>query len=301
MSGSELLVSQRLVRAVGISRAASMLESHQEVTLSAINSAIPVAIHIAEFLKHRVLNLHQENKFERVESSSKTKISIHLSLKPLKEDDKAYQAPLPASEVTEKSLSELKKLPWENPDSENPREASRRNWGETDETGAERRPGGYRGRNRGSRGRRGFGRGARRGRGGRDDRETRDDREAREGREVRENNEFTKNDERAESNFRPAETRGGPDDKHVANDDHREGAGFGRSERSRRGGRGRRSDFGRGGARFGRQGRNPRSEGRPDAEATHEPQQESHEGRRFTRPFRRPRGRAPRGQTENSE
>jgi DNA-binding protein len=153
MSASELQVSQALVRAVGISRAAQLLAKNGEVTLSAINTAISTAVTIAEFLKHRVKNLYQENKFEKVEGSNKTRVTILLSQKPLKTDGKGYQHPVPESEVIEKSLEELAKLPWVDAEWK-PRETVTGN-----ETG-QSRPYTRRGRGRGRRGnRRGRGEG----------------------------------------------------------------------------------------------------------------------------------------------
>ena len=229
MSGTEYQVSHFLVKAVGISRAVSILETHQEVTLSAINSAISTAVHIAEFIKHRVKNLYQVNKFERVEESKNTRLSIHLSLKPLKVDEKGYQAPLSEAEVTEKSFSDLKKLPWENLDGEKPQETPGQNWGNRDE-------------NRSTNGRRGRGRGTwnrtsrfRRGR--------RDYRGAEEPREI--NN----NEERTESTQRPHKAGGESDNRHADQEEHAFGDNQTRSRRSRRG---RRGDFGRGRGEFGR-------------------------------------------------
>lgn len=293
MSGSELQVSHMLVKAVGISRAVSLLETHQEVTLSAINSAIPTAIHIAEFLKHRVKNLFQENKFERVDDSNKTRVSIHLSLKPLKVDEKGYQAPIPAAEVTEKSYAELKKLPWENPEGEKSQETAGQNWGNRDENNTERRTRGRRGRGRGR-----WNRASRWGRGGREDRETREPRDT------------NKNEDRTETR-RPYESQGDSENKHVNQEEHEYGENQRRSQRSRRGNRGRRGDYGRDRgdsgrgdfgrrgnfrqSRGGRRGRGPRFGGESENAPNHETKQYTEPSRGLNRGHRRPRG-APRSE-----
>ena len=97
-----------------ITEIAILLQNKKEATITAINLAIPAAINLAEFIKHRVKNLHQLNIFERVENSMKTRIRIKLSLNPLDTTHKGYQAPLPIDQVIEKTLEELQKPPSRN-------------------------------------------------------------------------------------------------------------------------------------------------------------------------------------------
>lgn len=113
MSGSEVAVSKSQSLAFKVAKAAELLESHQEVTITAINSAISSAINLVELLKHRVKGLHQENKFERIGDTNKTRVVIKLSFNELSATSKGYQKPIPIAEVQEKKLEEMKKLPWE--------------------------------------------------------------------------------------------------------------------------------------------------------------------------------------------
>ncbi|OMJ89979.1 hypothetical protein SteCoe_7767 [Stentor coeruleus] len=144
MSGLEVAVSRTQTLAFKVVKAAELLETHQEVYITAINSAISSAIYLVELLKHRVKGLHQDNKFERVENTNKTRIVIKLSLKELSSSSNGYQKPIPESDVQEKSLTELKKLPWEG--------AEKREDGGAETRGRGR--GRYRGRGRGRGGRR---------------------------------------------------------------------------------------------------------------------------------------------------
>lgn len=113
MSGIEVAVSKSQSLAFKIAKSAELLESNKEVTITAINSAISAAINLVELLKHRVKGLYQINKFERVEGSNKTRLVIKLSLSSLDTSEKGYQGPIPDGEVQEKTLEDLKKLPWE--------------------------------------------------------------------------------------------------------------------------------------------------------------------------------------------
>jgi DNA-binding protein len=108
---SEVTVSstQGLTRVV--SEVVALLESQKEAKITAINMAIPSAVNLVELLKHRVKGLYQQNSFEKVPDSNKTRVIFLLSLKPLDSNHKGYQAPLPDSEVQEKSFAELKKPP----------------------------------------------------------------------------------------------------------------------------------------------------------------------------------------------
>ena len=113
MSGQEVQVSKSQSLAFKISQCAGLLQVNKEVTISAINSAISSAVNLAELLKHRIKNLYQENRFERVDNTSKTRLVIILSLVPLAVNQTGSQLPIPEADVIEKSLEDLKKLPWE--------------------------------------------------------------------------------------------------------------------------------------------------------------------------------------------
>ena len=96
---SEVTVSstQGLTRVV--SEVVALLESQKEAKITAINMAIPSAVNLVELLKHRVKGLYQQNSFEKVPVSNKTRVIFLLSLKPLDANHNGYQAPLPDSEV----------------------------------------------------------------------------------------------------------------------------------------------------------------------------------------------------------
>lgn len=117
MSGQEVQISGRQSLAIKISKCAELLLLNKEVVITAINSAISAAINLAELLKHKVKNLYQENSIENIASTQssgpKTRLVIKLSLNSLSQDKPGSQLPIPESEVVEKSLEELKKLPWE--------------------------------------------------------------------------------------------------------------------------------------------------------------------------------------------
>lgn len=113
MSGQEVQVSKSQSLAFKISQCAGLLQTNREVTITAINSAISSAVNLAELLKHRVKNLYQENRFERVDNTSKTRLVIRLSLDPLPQNHTGSQLPIDEKDVIEKSLEDLKKLPWE--------------------------------------------------------------------------------------------------------------------------------------------------------------------------------------------
>ncbi|OMJ69464.1 hypothetical protein SteCoe_32811 [Stentor coeruleus] len=129
MSGSEVTVSKSQSLAFKVAKAAELLQSHQEVTITAINSAISAAINLVELLKHRIKGLHQENKFERIQDTNKTRVIIKLSFNELSAGSKGYQKPIPVVEVQEKTLEEMKKLPWEGTErNEERRGESRGRW-----------------------------------------------------------------------------------------------------------------------------------------------------------------------------
>ena len=111
MASEEVMVAQSQGIGQKITEVAILLQTQKQVTITAINLAIPTAINLAEFIKHRVKGLHQLNSFERVQDSMKTRLKIILSFTPLDNTSKGYQAPIPDSEVTEKTLEELKKPP----------------------------------------------------------------------------------------------------------------------------------------------------------------------------------------------
>lgn len=108
---SEITVSSTGGLTNMVTQAAESLHANRNATISAINSAIPYAVQLAELIKHRVKGLHQLNKFERVSGSNKTRVTIQLSLDTLDTTSSGYQAPLPTDQVEEKSLEELKTPP----------------------------------------------------------------------------------------------------------------------------------------------------------------------------------------------
>lgn len=118
MAGKEVAVSssQGLTRV--ISEVSSLLEADKEATITAINLAIPTAVHLVEIIKHKVKGLYQQNSFQRVKDTSKTRVILKLSLNPLDSSHPGYQLPIDSSRVNEKTFSELKKPP--NPIKNNP-------------------------------------------------------------------------------------------------------------------------------------------------------------------------------------
>ena len=91
-----------------------LLKTDQQATITAISTAIPVAIKLAEALKREKKGLHQQNTFEQFPNTTKVKVSILLSLNPLDSSHTGYQPPIPDSEVKEKSFPNTKK-PASNP------------------------------------------------------------------------------------------------------------------------------------------------------------------------------------------
>ena len=166
----------------GISRAitevAALLETHKAATITAINLAIPSAVNLVEMMKHRVKGLYQQNYFEKVADSNKTRVVFKLSLIPLDSTHSGYQPPILESEVTEKTFEEMKKPP---PPSAFARRAENPGESEKDAQGESH----FRGRVRGRRSRRSSRAGARGERGERTERGGRSDRpyEVREGEE----------------------------------------------------------------------------------------------------------------------
>ena len=111
MSGKEVTVSstQGLTRVV--SEVVTLLETQKEATITAINMAIPSAVSLVELIKHKVKGIYQQNSFERLKDSTKTKVIFKLSLNPLDSTHSGYQPPISESEVQEKSFAEMKKPP----------------------------------------------------------------------------------------------------------------------------------------------------------------------------------------------
>lgn len=98
-----------------------LLKTDQQATISAINTAIPVAIKLAEALKREKKGLYQQNTFEQLPNTTKVKVSILLSLKPLDSSHPGYQPPIPDSEFEEISYTNTKKFdPNPNTDDLNP-------------------------------------------------------------------------------------------------------------------------------------------------------------------------------------
>ena len=140
MAEKEVTVSstQGLTRA--ISEVAELLETKKEAKITAINMAIPSAVALVEIIKHKIKGIHQQNSFEKVKDSTKTRVVFHLSFNPLDKTHKGYQAPINDSEVLVKSFDEIKRPPPQtqssgprNPVTETRREESprrqRRAWG----------------------------------------------------------------------------------------------------------------------------------------------------------------------------
>lgn len=111
MAGKEVTVSSTQGLSRAISEVASLLETHKVATISAINLAIPSAVNLVEMIKHRVKGIYQENSFEKVPESNKTRVVFKLSLLPLDASQKGYQSPISESQVTEKTFEEMRKPP----------------------------------------------------------------------------------------------------------------------------------------------------------------------------------------------
>jgi DNA-binding protein len=118
MATDEINVSS--TRGIGfvVSEAAKALESKGRVTLCGINFAMPRLVQAVELLKHSLKGLHQVNSFERIADSSKTRLSVTLSLSEVDSRTKGYQEPLPLSKVTERPISEIAKVPERKPRTE---------------------------------------------------------------------------------------------------------------------------------------------------------------------------------------
>jgi DNA-binding protein len=99
----------------------------KEVIVKASGKAIPKAIHIVEEVKKKELDLHQQNSFSKTlfknhykpteeglddvyKDRSVNGIEIVLSKSSLDTNHPGYQGPLPQSQVTNLSLSEVEKL-----------------------------------------------------------------------------------------------------------------------------------------------------------------------------------------------
>lgn len=108
-----------------VSQVAALLETKRKATITAINLAIPSAVNLVELIKHRVKGIYQQNTFERVPNSNKTRVVFLISLDPLDPAHKGYQTPIPSDQVQEKTLDEIKNPPPRtvNEDSRPPRPA----------------------------------------------------------------------------------------------------------------------------------------------------------------------------------
>ena len=111
MASEEVMVAQNQGIGQKITQVAILLQTQGHATITAINMAIPAAVNLVELIKHRVKGIHQVNSFEKVPDTNKTRLKIRLSFESSNTNDKGYQAPLPADQVQEKSLDELKKAP----------------------------------------------------------------------------------------------------------------------------------------------------------------------------------------------
>ena len=111
MAAKEVTVSSTKGLTRAISEVASLLETEKEATITAINMAIPSAVNLVELIKHKIKGIYQENSFEKVKDSNKTRVVFKLSLNPLNSNHPGYQPPIQSSEVVEKSFDEIRKAP----------------------------------------------------------------------------------------------------------------------------------------------------------------------------------------------
>ncbi|OMJ79803.1 hypothetical protein SteCoe_20107 [Stentor coeruleus] len=95
------MVTSHLAIDKKIAQIQNLLNKYRQISVTGINKAISKTIELAERLKHRVKGLYQNNSFERVPNSTKTRIKIILSLDPLNSEEKGYQAPLPDDQIQE--------------------------------------------------------------------------------------------------------------------------------------------------------------------------------------------------------
>lgn len=148
MDTEEINVSSTRGISFVVSEAAKRLETSRRVTLCGINFAMPRLVQAVELLKHSIRGLHQVNAFERIAETNKTRLTVTLSLTELDTRAKGYQVPLESSQVTERPISEIAKVPERKPRPERTGEAT----GRTDEDTRSRRPYMRRGGRRGQRG-----------------------------------------------------------------------------------------------------------------------------------------------------
>eukprot|EP00397_Hematodinium_sp_SG-2012_P045582 GEMP01051237.1.p1 GENE.GEMP01051237.1~~GEMP01051237.1.p1 ORF type:complete len:189 (+),score=64.96 GEMP01051237.1:30-596(+) len=123
---NEIRVTSRGKTAAYVAYASKMFneKSLKNVKVVATGTALPTAVTIGEILKRRFKGLRQivkvgsmeiVNEYEPLEEGLDNVtdvrhvsfIELLLSLEPLDEDDKGYQAPLPESEVVEMSAEDM--------------------------------------------------------------------------------------------------------------------------------------------------------------------------------------------------
>lgn len=86
-----------------------LLYDGQQAKITAINTAIPAAVKLAEIIKRKKSGLHQQNTLEQLPNSTKVKVSILLSLTPLDPSHTGYQPPIEESKNEGKSDLVVKK------------------------------------------------------------------------------------------------------------------------------------------------------------------------------------------------
>lgn len=135
-----------------------LLNAGQQAKITAISTAIPAAIRIAEVLKQKRSGLYQQNTFEQLPNSKKVKVSIILSLTPLDPSHTGYQPPNEQSKSGGKSDSVNKKTEGKiGSDQNNPQSLREKN--SDPQKNEEKKNVGVRGRGRLNRGVRGLFRG----------------------------------------------------------------------------------------------------------------------------------------------
>mmetsp|Transcript_24829 Transcript_24829/g.43704 ORF Transcript_24829/g.43704 Transcript_24829/m.43704 type:complete len:336 (-) Transcript_24829:22-1029(-) len=157
MASDEINVSSNRGISFVVSEAAKQIESRGRVTLCGINFAMPRLVQAVELLKHSIKGLHQQNHFERVADTNKTRLHITLSLNELDTRSNGYQVPIAGSKVQERPISEIAKLPERRQRPERP-DRTEDNLEESKDFQPRQQRGGRRAR--GERGRRRYGRDA---------------------------------------------------------------------------------------------------------------------------------------------
>jgi DNA-binding protein len=111
MESHDIQVSGSQDASVVVAEAAKVLESLGRVRLVGINFAMAKLVQAVEIIKHKVEGLHQLNEVQHLDESNKTRLHITLSFSLLAASHHGYQPPLPASQVSSVSLSELARAP----------------------------------------------------------------------------------------------------------------------------------------------------------------------------------------------